>query len=87
MGGGRYWTHREASPELGAWGGICLRGGVGGSWRGGRSVGTDSSRFSFSEMLLGWLVGLFIYLFIYLLLFLGPHLHMEVPRLGAQSEL
>ena len=31
---------------------------------------------------------LFIYLFIYLFVFLGPHLrHMEVPRLGVESEL
>ena len=29
-----------------------------------------------------------IYLFIYLLVFLGPHSwHMEVPKLGVQSEL
>ena len=31
---------------------------------------------------------IFIYLFIYLFIFLGPHpQHVEVPRLGAESEL
>ena len=31
---------------------------------------------------------LFIYLYIYLFCFLGPNLrHMEIPRLGAESEL
>ena len=30
----------------------------------------------------------FIYLFIYLFSFLGPHAwHMEIPRLGVESEL
>ena len=47
---------------------------------------TEGALF-FHSMHLG-LIYLFIYLFIFLC-FLGPHLlqHMEVPRLGAESEL
>ena len=44
-------------------------------------------RYSSLCYIVGWLPILFIYLFIYFG-FLGPHpWHMEVPRLGLESEL